>query len=312
VTTAMSQNQTRTIDPVLTGHIRGMKQAQFVGQLLFPFVPVHARGGTVLEFDDSEFVRTVTRRAPGSDVAMISFGYSGKAFQLENHGIGFSVPVEHVEDAGQVLKINLSTRAAAKAMQSILLGLESAQAALAFNSAHYTAEQTVKLTGSDSWFHADSNPLHVWADMRETVRSRIGQYPNRGVMGPKVFARLKDHPVVTDRFKHTTSDSITVEMLARLLDLDKLAVGTAIARDSPDGPVSDVWGNGVSAVYAPPVVEGREEPSWGYTYRLEGYPFVEKPFFDARKRSWLISAYDASRPLITGQAAGFYVEMTEE
>jgi hypothetical protein len=57
--------------------------------------------------------------------------------------------------------------------------------------------------------------------------------------------------------------------------------------------------------YVPNETRGFEEPSFGYTYRLRGHPFVEQPQWDSSKKSWVYGVTFDRLPVLTGADAGF-------
>lgn len=160
---------------------------------------------------------------------------------------------------------------------------------------------------ADKWTDANSDPIKKLEDGMEVVRASTGTDPNVLVLGPKPYKALKNHPKVLDRFKGISADSVTPDMLARLLDLETVAVGKAVeAMD--EGGFSDVWGAHAVLAYAPPTPTGTEEPSFGYTYTLKGHPFVEQPYWNQSKRSWMYGVTYERVPVLTGITAGFLLQ----
>lgn len=51
----MTPGQVRVVDPILSEHARGYRQAQLVATALFPFADVAAYGGQVIEFGKESF-----------------------------------------------------------------------------------------------------------------------------------------------------------------------------------------------------------------------------------------------------------------
>jgi hypothetical protein len=79
----MNPSQARVIDPVLTEVARGYKHPERVGMKLFPEVPVGQRGGKIIQFGKDSFKLYQTGRAPGGNVAVVDYGYSGSSYALE-------------------------------------------------------------------------------------------------------------------------------------------------------------------------------------------------------------------------------------
>ena len=304
---SMNTNQARVIDPVLTGIAQGYTHAQFVGHLLFPTVTVFARGGKIIEFGRESFRNYNARRAPGATTKQIRFGYEGKPFALSQFAMDAPVPREHMEDASAVPNIDLGMQAVNLLMKSTKLTLEVEQAKIATNADSYSDNNKLSLSGASQWNNPDSDPLDDIENAKDQVRNTCGVEPNKMVIGKPVFRALKGHPKIIERFKYTTAESITIDMLAGLFDLDELAVGKAKSLESAedDAPFEDVWGNVGCLAYVPTQITGIEEPSFGYTYTLKGHPFVEKPEWRGAEKSWVYGVTYEREPVLSGIQSGF-------
>lgn len=62
------------VDPILSTHARGYKNAAFIHNVLFPRVPILTRSGNVIKFGKDDFRRAQTRRAAGSDIVLRRHG----------------------------------------------------------------------------------------------------------------------------------------------------------------------------------------------------------------------------------------------
>lgn len=306
----MNPNQARVIDPVLSGIAQGYTNKDRVGGVLFPAVDVPARGGQILEFGKEAFKRINARRAPGADTASISFGFAGKPFQLVQDALNSPVPREILQDASNVPGVDMGTRATNTVMNALTLELECEQADLATNEDSYEATHVKDVSVADKWTNPDSDPLELIEDGKDVVRSTAGVEPNKLVISKPIFRALKVHPKIVERFKYTTADSITTQMMANLFDLDELAVGKAsiMSSNDDDAAFTDVWGNFGVLAYVPLTPSGMEEPSYGYTYRLQGNPFVEQPWWDNDKKSWVYGVTFERIPVLTGISSGFLLK----
>jgi hypothetical protein len=301
----MSGSAVRVVDPVLTQVARGYRNPAYVGDALFPRVPVGARGGKIIEFGKESFRLYNTARAPGSKVAVAQFGYTGQAYALTDHALSGLVPIEHMEDASQTPGIDLGSGAVRFVQDIIALRLEFDQATVARTAGTYAASNKATLSGTSQWSHASSLPIAAIEAAKEVIRGKIGMRPNTLLLGASVFAALKQHSTVVDRIKYTGRDSATPELLASLLDLQRVVVGDAIYVDA-DGNTVDVWGNDAILAFtniAPLASQGA--PSYGYTYQMRNYPVVETAYYDNTHRSWLYPVADSVSPVIAGAEAGF-------
>lgn len=305
----MSPAQARVIDPVLTNVAQGYRNAAMVGNALFPYVPVPARGGKIVSFGREDFRLYATGRAPGTNTKRVTFGHSSGSYALESHSLEGVVPFELMDEAERVPGIDLGRGAVRKVQDIVSLRLEKAQADLATTAANYGASNKVTLSGTSQWsdYGAVSKPVSDIEAAKDAVRSQIGRRANTVVMGAAVWAKLKEHPLVVDRIKYTGRDSATPELLAKLFDVDRVLVGDALYENDA-GAMADVWGKFVVVAYTE--VGGLADqglPTYGYTYRLGGYPIVEEPYQDRNAKSWVYPVTDEVSPVIAGASAGYLI-----
>lgn len=304
----MSTSQARVINPILTKVAQGYTHPERVGHVLFPRVPVRQRGGQVIEFGRESFRRYRTRRAPGANTARVQFGYDGKPFGLVQDALEGQVPWEHMEDANQVPGIDMGREATNETMEILSLALEIEQAELALDATRYTTSHKTTLSGTDQWSDSGSDPSGLVRDAKETVRSHVGMRPNVAVISASAFAALTEHPKIVDRVKYTSSDSVTVELLARLWGLRRVAIGEAVYLGDGDTEMTDVWGKHVVLAYVPEQITSRRMPSFGYTYTLHGHPVVEEPYQDRNAKSWMYPVTYERQPVLSGIESGFLIQ----
>lgn len=298
----MSLSQARVVDPVLSTHVRGYRQQDRVGHLLFPTVEVGVAAGKVIEFGKESFMLYNARRAPGAATKRIEFGYEGKPFALVQDSLESKVPREFARDAAAVPGIDMGMRATNTVMNSLTLTLEYDQATIATTPANYGDNNKVVLVGSSQWDHADSDPISQVTAARQRIRTSCGVYPNTLVLGPKPYAALKHNAAIRQNFRNV--DLITAELLAKLLELDQVVEGRSVTSND-QGVFQDVWGNYAILAYAPRNPGGFEEPSYGYTYTMKGNPFVEAPYWDNSHKSWIYGVTYERAPVLAGVDAGY-------
>lgn len=304
----MNASGARVVDPILTTVAQGYRNNEYVGMNLFPYVPVGQRGGKIITFGKEDFALYATGRAPGANTKRVQFGYSGSPFALESHSLEGLVPFELMQEAEAVPGIDLGKGAVTKTQNIIGLRLEKAQADLATTAANYQASNKTTLAGTSQWsdYGAVSDPVGDVEAARDAVRAKIGKRPNTVVMGPAVWSKLKNHPKVIDRIKFTGRDSATPELLANLFGVQRVVIGDAIYDNG--GAFADVWGKFVVVAFTELASTAElGTPSYGYTYRLGGYPIVEQPYQDRNAKSWIYPVTDEVSPVIAGATAGYLI-----
>lgn len=302
----MNNQQVRVIDPILSNVVQGYKHAEHVGLHLFPRVSVGVSGGQVIEFGKESFKLYNARRVPGGTRKRVQFGYAGKPFALVQDALDGQVPREHMRDARAVPGVELGTRAVNTTMSALSLTLENEQAQMARNAANYDANHKVDLAAA-KWTSDANNPITDIDAGREAIRSSVGIYPNTLVLSAKAFNAAKNNANVLNRFKYTSSDSVTAEMLASIWNVQKVVVGVAISFDDA-GVSTDVWGNDAVLAYVPSMASTLEEPSYGYTYTMDGHPLVEEAWYDKTCSSWIYPVTYERAPVLSGITSGFLLQ----
>lgn len=307
----MAPVNTRTaaiIDPILSTHARGYRNAEFISHLLFPRVSIPNRSMRVIKFGKEAFRMLNTRRAPGADKKRIQYGYASDPVSLVQDALQGVVPVEHQEEAASVPGIDLGQGAINMVLDVIDLGHEYEAAQLARTAGNYSVNNRVLLAGGDRWTSDTSDPAADIDAGKEAIRRQIGRYPNTLTLGPSAFNALKRHPKIKEQFKYTSKDSITADMLAAYFDVKRVVVGKAVwlpetAADTD--MASDVWGDYAILAYVPDTGDNFMVPAYGYTYELRGYPQVEVPYFNRDNDSWLYPTKAERKTYLTGAEGGF-------
>lgn len=306
----MAPLNTRTaavIDPILSTHARGYRNAEFISHFLFPRVTVPNRAMRVLKFGKESFRMLNTRRAPGADKKRVQYGYASDPISLVQEALEGVVPEEHQEEAASVPGIDLAQGAINMVMDAVDLNLEYEISQIARNAANYDANHRVALTGTSRWRSTSSTPGADVKAANETIRRSIGRYANTLTLGPNAFNGLTEHPVIKEQFKYTGRDSITTAMLAAYFGLKNVYVGQAVYLPETAGDnvlATDVWGDDAILAYVP---DGNnfQQPAFGYTYELNGFPQVRKPYFEDSNDSWIYPFKAERRPYLVGADGGF-------
>lgn len=303
----MNASQARVVDPILTNHSRGYTQAGFIGDLLMPLVNMPTRAAKRIEFGRESFRRYKIVRAPGGGISRIQVGFEGKPVALIQRALGATTPLEHMDEAAQVPGIDLLTENVNTVLNVIQLDREISQAEAARAGATYANSNKLALAGGDKWSDPASEPDVQVNDAKEVIRKRTGRRPNVLALGATVAAALRVHPRVIARFatKAYAAPVITDAMLAQFFDVEQVLVGDAIYDDDAGNSI-DVWGNDAILAYVPTKGQaGMRVPAFGYTYRLNGHPFVQPAYFDRSVRSWANDVFDEWSPELVGPDAGF-------
>ncbi len=308
--TQLSTSAARVVDPILSTIAQGYQNAEFIGNILFPRVNVPQRAGKIIQFGKESFLTYDTQRAPGSITKRLNVGYGSQPFAIIDRSLDSILPRELLEEAQAVPGINLATTSIRTVQNAMALRLEIEQATLATTLGNYSASNKITLSGTSQWSDITSgvsDPINAVEVAKEAIRAVSGKRPNLVIIGAVVLKSLRQHPKVVDRIKYTGRDVATPELLAALWGVDKVLVGDAIQSDDA-GVFTDVWGKNVVVAYTD--MSGMSDmgrPTFGYTYALSGYPFVEQARFEENIKSWIYGVSDACQAIIASQNSGYLI-----
>jgi len=124
------------------------------------------------------------------------------------------------------------------------------------------------------WDESGSTPIDDIEDAKAIVKGNTGVMPNTLVVSERVHQALKNHSDVVDRFKYTQAGIITADLLARVFEIDRYLIGSALYATNPEDTVADTNDDlsyiltqyDALLVYSAPQPSKRR-PSGGYTFR---------------------------------------------
>lgn len=151
----------------------------------------------------------------------------------------------------------------------IALRMERQWAATFFTTGVWATDTTVANTWDN---YGASDPIGDIENAKTTMLQATGFLPNKLVLGYQVFNALKNHPDIVDRYKYTTPDAITEQILARVFGVDEVIVTGGVYNASQEGQTDSmqfIYGKHALLAYAPPAA-GIHVPSAGYTFMWTG------------------------------------------
>ena len=118
----------------------------------------------------------------------------------------------------------------------------------------------------------NSDPLQDVEGWKETILSTTGIMPNTLVLGYQVFRQLKNHPDIVDRFKYTSSATVTTDMLSAIFDIERVLVASAVENTAAEGATNSfsfTHGKAAMLLHVAPS-PSLLTPSAGYTFAWTG------------------------------------------
>lgn len=250
--------------------------AGFVSHLAFPVVTVDEETGKYWIFDKSDTNRPDAQlRRPGTQSARKDFRITNGTFTTANTSI-------HADLPDKLRKTRNSPLANDKAMVQVI----GYDLALTRELAWFTTFMTSGVWTTDKdgdsdftkWDDASSSlisDVYGWSTDIKTVSTKR---PNTLIVTADVWDVMKDDEDVVDRYKHT-GQAITKELIAGLLELDRILVADAVyetAKETQTSSMAHMATKKLLLCYVHPEPE-LMEPSAGYTISWTEFDDIKGP-----------------------------------
>lgn len=244
----------------------------YVSDTLFPEVQVKHRTGLYFKYDKSKLRIDEDLRAPGTRANRVQYGLSQESYgPLLDHALEQAIPDEDREES--VMPLDLDTDATENLTERILLSKENnAKTILTTAGTGYTnsSEGYVTLSGTTQWSdYANSDPVGDIRTGIDTVKKNILKKPNTLVLGYEVYSMLINHPAILERIKYSQLGVVTVELLAKVFDIEKVVIAEAEYNTAAEGAtdsLSYLFGKNAWLMYITKK-PGVRTISYGYTLR---------------------------------------------
>lgn len=270
----MSQPTTSQVhinQPLTNISVAYMQDAnEFIADKIFPRVPVSKKSDSYFTYDKEAFARAIAADRSGASESLGGgWNQSTATYSCRQKSFHHDVPSDVVANTDAPL--DAFRDATDFVTRAMLLKRESDFAAAFFAASIWTTEATV--SGTDQWSdYDDSDPYTQIQDYIRTVQKLVLVKPNKMLIGPTVFDKLKNHPDLKDRYKYTTADSLTIAMLSQTLGIE-VVVGEAVGVTNVEGQTTTLdfmFGKKALLIYANPR-PSLLMPSGGYNFTWNAY-----------------------------------------
>lgn len=257
------------VDAIMTNHsVAYIQQANdFIASQFCPRVPVQKQSDKYYVFTKGDWFRDEAQQRAGS-AESIGAGYSLSTDSYFSEQYSIHKDVSRDVKANTDNPLDWRRNATQLVTQRLLLRREVEFASTCLTTSVWGTD---KVGGSDftKWSdYSNSNPIEDIEDGCSTVLQNTGFKPNTLVLGYEAWKELKHHPDIVDRYKHTTAEAITVDMVARLLELDRILVAKAVKNTGVEGAANSfsfVAGKNALLAHVAPN-PGVEVPSAAYMF----------------------------------------------
>jgi hypothetical protein len=240
----------------------------FIADQLFPMVNVAKQSNKIASYNKDYWFRDEAGiRAPGAETK--GGGHevtTSTTYFCDNYGWHEDVADEERKNYDQ--PFDPDADATALVVEKLKLRRECAWAADFFKTGVWgtSYDITVSSTAWTDW--ANSDPIANVETAREAVYSNTAREPNKLVLGRNVWRYVKHHPDFLERIKYTQKAILTAELVAAILEVDKVFIGKSIYATTKEGQATQtlgyIFGNHALLMYTPQAARLRT-PTAGYT-----------------------------------------------
>ena len=256
------------IDRALTNVSIAYKNANYVGELIFPRVPVTKQSDKFFTFAKGDWFRSdAAARAPGTRARRGGYTLSSDSYLCLEKAESIEVPDELVDNSDDPL--SPLVRASEYVSDQLLLAKEIDTLDTVFGTTWSASATPGTLWSSDT-----SDPLSDMETGIITVACAIGRPPNTGVIGRGLWRYLKNHPDIVDRVKYGSGTSpedparVSLQGVAALVGLERILLTDSVKNTALEGAADTivfVAGNHMALLYVSPVAS-LMVPSAGYVF----------------------------------------------
>lgn len=246
--------------------------AGFCFNKVFPVVPVEKQTDKYFVWDRADAYRGYAKkRAPGTEAGRIGMRLSNDSYSADEYALDMPIP-DQVR-ANQDAAVNLESHASESLMQALMIGAEQVWVDNFFATGKWGTDVTGAVDFTQWSNYAASDPAAQISTGRLTIKQNTGYSPNTLVVAEHVHEVLKRHPLILDRTKYTSAESITAQVLARYFEVDNYMVAGAVKTTSAEGAASATFdfvaGKHALLCYTTPR-PGLMVPTAGYTFGWRG------------------------------------------
>ena len=242
----------------------------YIADKVFPIVRVQKQSDRYFVYQKEDWFKDVARvRAAGTESA-------GSDYTIDNTPTYFCTKYAIHKDVTEDERVNTDEPLNADldavdfVTDKILLKRENDFIKQYFNAATWDHNWTG--TAGKYWDDANSDPILDVTTMASNIASVTGKRPNTLTLGRKTYDALRQHPDILDRIKFTQKGVITTELLATLLDVERVLVANAVIYDHTavgGNNMHFMFGDGALLTYAPQSA-GIRKASAGYIFTWTG------------------------------------------
>ena len=214
----------------------------YIADNLFPIQDVTRKSNKIAAYTKEDWFRDIAQpRSPGTETKGGGFGTARHQYFCENFGTHIDIPDEDYNDQDDPYDIERD--ATVLVGHRLMMRREVSWANDFFRTGVWTAPGSdTAVAAGDKWdVYATSDPIEAVFLGRDAIHSTTAREATDLIIGRQVWTQLRNHPDFLDRIKYTQTAIVTMDLVARLLDLDRIMVGNALHTRANEGAADPVF-----------------------------------------------------------------------
>jgi hypothetical protein len=258
------------VDAVLTNVSVAYLQDQgvFASQVAFPVITVPKKSDTYYTYTKNDWFRDeAQQRADATESAGSGYNLGTSTYNCDVYAFHKDIGNQTRSNADSVLDVD--SEATKFVTQRMLLRQEIQWVTDYFTTSVWDTD----ITPSNKWSdYVNSDPIEDIETGKEAIYSVTGYEANVLIVGYQVWRKLKRHPDFREQIKYTSRSNITPQMVADMLEVDRVVVAKALKATNTEGETEAyafTHGKHALLCHAAPS-PGLMTPSCGYTFAWDG------------------------------------------
>ena len=232
---SITHNNVHVNRPLSNLSIAYMSEDPSIADRVFPKIPVKKQSDRYWIYSLADFNRSnVATRAPATESAGATWAVSDDTYFCDPYALHIDTPyeVEGNEDA----PLDVDRDNVAFLTSQMKLKDDIQWAADYFTTGIWTGGTTgTDIVPGTKWNAANSTPIVDIRAQKRSMHTKVGRFPNTLVIGGIVWEALQDNADFLDRLSGDERKLMTTDILARILEIDRVIVADMMQVTSAEG-----------------------------------------------------------------------------
>lgn len=296
----------RYVSKYLTNYATKYSNDEYIADKIFTSdIPVMQETGRIPVFNYERRLEH-TLRPNGAPANMATWGMSFTSYVVSEHAIKDILTDRDRKNSDPAVQVELAT---VENLKDIIMIRQEQEAADLFFGSNWS--NVVTNTSATSWRSntTTSNMIGNVLSATGLIIRWSGKTPNTMILGWQVYESARENPQNYARIMYTDRALITPEIMASMLDVDRLFVGKASRNTADEGLAATttfMWGNLAWLGYMDPS-PGLRKVSAAVRLRVDGTstPYKVKKWREEELSGDYIEVSTMSNPIAVATLAAF-------